>query len=126
MRTPPGKGNGKGKKGSPIDARQRALQEQEEKLRREMEQCQRLIEEAPKLAAEEERRRREELIQRASMSARRYEMRAIIPDKRYDVSIAPAMGRKRLRKEKQEGRLQFVVLCLVLAAVLFWLYIQLA
>ena len=43
---------------TPLDARQRAIQEQEAKLRAQMEKYQKLIEEAPKLAKERERARR--------------------------------------------------------------------
>lgn len=109
------------KPGSPLDAKQQALGEQEAQLREQMLRLQRLIEEAPKLAEEEERRRREELISRASQGASRWESPAVIPDKRYDSTLTQPR-RRSLKSEKAEVRRKFFVLCLVLAALALWVW----
>src|SRR5271168_2455816 len=91
-----------GKAGSPLDARRRSLAEEEAKLREQMEQNQKLIEDAPKIARERARQRREELITRATRTDARPGSRAALMDPRhqdYQATVAPAR-RLRLRAER--------------------------
>jgi hypothetical protein len=109
--------------GSPLDARKRALAEQQAKLQADMEAQKRLIEEAPKRAAEEKKRRREELIKRASRTDR-FNASGSLPDPRHPFHLQegkPLPARK-LRKHRRQGMWTFFVLCAVLLAVLFWVY----
>jgi len=100
---------------SPIDNKQKALAEQEEKLRRKMQELQQLIQDAPGVAKEAENRRRQDLVIRASQPSRRAESPNTLFDKRYDVSFAaPRRRGKSLRAEQQEQRLKALVLCVVL------------
>ena len=83
---------------TPLDVRQRAIHEQEAKLRAQMEKYQKLIEEAPKLAKERERARREEFITRAARTEHRYGSRAALPDNRYDLNVGVPTKQRRLRR----------------------------
>ena len=114
--------NGQG--GSPLDARQRSLAEEESKLREKMEQYQKLIEDAPKIALERARLRREELITRATRTDARPGTRAALIDRRtYDANVAVAsLPHRRMRAERRQGRLTFFILLMVFSAVIFWLY----
>lgn len=107
---------------TPIDARQRAIAEQEAMLKAQVQKYQKLIEEAPKLAKERERARREQFISRASRTESRPGSRVALPDRRYDINVgAPTRG-PRLRAERNRGRMTFFILLLLLAASFLWLY----
>lgn len=107
---------------TPLDAKQRAIQEQEAKLRAQMEKYQKLIEEAPKLAKERERARREQFITRAARTDQRFGSRAALPDRRYELSSGTPGKQKRLRAERNRGRNTFFVLLLILGAAVAYLY----
>jgi hypothetical protein len=108
---------------SPLDARQRSLAEEEAKLREKMEQYQKLIEDAPKIARERARMRREEIITRATRTEARPGNRAALIDRRfYEVNVAVPAQYKRLRAERRQGRLTFFMLFIVFIAVICWLY----
>src|SRR5258708_36873193 len=108
---------------SPLDARQRSLAEEEAKLREKLEQCQKLIEDAPKIARERARQRRDELITQATRTEARPGSRAALIDRRfYEANVAAPAQHRRLRAERRQGRLTFFVLLIVLGAVIFWLY----
>jgi hypothetical protein len=103
-------------KDSPIDSRQKALAEQEEKLRHKMQQLQQVIDDAPRVAEESEKRRRQEVSMRASQSSRRAESPNSLIVRRVEVSAAlPRTGKKRLRAEQQAARVKFIALCVILA-----------
>lgn len=109
---------------SPLDAKKREIAEQEAKNRAAMEQCKKLIEEAPQRAEKIARARREEVIARASRTDRRRESPAALPDRRHtlEVNAAPPARHKRLRAELRQGRLRFFLLLLLLIGVAYWLY----
>jgi hypothetical protein len=109
---------------SPIDSKQKALAEQEEKLRREMRELQQIIEEAPEVAREVEKRRRQDLVIRASQPIRPAESPNSLFDKRYDVTTTPRRPTKSLRAEKHEARLKFLMLCAVLIVCLMLIYVK--
>jgi hypothetical protein len=108
-------------KDSPIDSKQKALAEQEEKLRRRMQELQQMIEEAPRVAEEVQKRRRQELVIRAQPT-RRAESPNSLFDKRYDANVLPRRRTKSLRAERQEARLKFFALCALFAicVLLIW------
>ncbi len=110
---------------SPIGNKQKALAEQEEKLRRKMEELQRIIKDAPLIAEENEKRRKQDLVIRASGPSRRAESPGSLFDKRYDANVMSAprrRGNSRLRAEQQAARLKFYVLCIALAIGVLALY----
>ncbi len=109
---------------SPLDQKQKALAEQEVKLRREMERLQQMIEQAPRLAAAEEKRRRDEIVSRARESSRRVQPRGSLVDKRYDLHVGGKTRprRKALKAERREARLKFFGLLILLAGVLIYLF----
>lgn len=109
---------------SPLDAKRRALDEQQAKLQTEIARRKKLIEDAPKLAKEQERRRREEIVARASRTEGRHSTRGALHDPRfgYEVNVGAPAKVRRLKSERRQGMFTFFVLCLVLAGVLAWLY----
>ena len=112
---------------SPIGNRQKALAEQEEKLRRKMEELQQLIKDAPLLQKEAEQRRKQDLMIRASQPTRPAESPNSLFDKRYDLQVAPRRrARTSLRAEQRAARLKFFALCAVLLVALLMLYLKLA
>lgn len=112
---------------TPLDAKQRALLDQQEKLRVKMEKLQRMIQEAPQRAEAQEKIRREELLARSSQNSPRSRSRAL-EDKRHNATLAepfPAIRRQKrrpLRSEQRQARLIFFALLLGLALVLVWLW----
>jgi len=112
---------------SPLDARRRALAEQERKLQEEIARRERLIDEAPKIAREQEKRRREELVARASRTEARFGTHAALQDPRftYDAQIATVGPRRRLKRERHRGMFTFFVLLLTFAGIVAWIYFSL-
>jgi hypothetical protein len=112
---------------SPIGNKQKALAEQEEKLRLKMDELQRLIKDAPLIAEENEKRRRQDLVIRASGPTRRAESPNSLFDKRYDANVMAGprrRGKSRLRAEQQAARLKFFGLCALLLFALLMLYLK--
>lgn len=101
-------------KNSPIDTRQQALTEREAELRRQMQELQRLIADAPRAAEEAEKRRKQDLVIRAQPT-RRAESPNSLFDKRYDANVLPRRRAKSLRAERHEARLKFFALCILFA-----------
>ena len=107
-----------------LDKKARALAEQEEKLRIEIERRERLIKEAPQIALEQERLRREEIVKRASRVDAHSPSRAVIPDPRHHLPSKPGeipRGRK-MRVERRRGRFLFFILLCTFGAVVYWAY----
>ena len=112
---------------SPIGNKQKALAEQEEKLRRRMEELQQIIKDAPAMAKEAEKRRKQDLVIRASGPTRRAESPGSLFDKRYDANVMSAprrRGNSRLRAEQQAARLKFFGMCALLLFALLMLYLK--
>lgn len=108
---------------SPITNKQKALAEQEAKLREAMEQAQRVISDAPARKKEFEKRKKEDLVIRASQPTRRAESPGSLFDKRYDLVAAPTRRRtKSLRAERQAERMKFFALCALLTVALWALF----
>jgi len=104
--------------GTPLDRKQQALRETEEKLRKHKAELERLIHEAPRLREETARRRRDEFAHDPRLS------RTPMMDRHaYHVSSManPAFGQRRLRSEKRDGLWLFLFLIVVLASIVFWI-----
>lgn len=109
--------------GTPLTAKQRALLEEEQRVRAEMERCTELVKNAPERAEKIRREQREELLRRAATPTRGMGSSKII-DRRVALEAnvaAPSQG-KRLRAERRQGRLMFFVLLLTLAGAILYLY----
>ena len=107
--------------GSPVDQQQEELARRENELRDRMQQLQRMIEDAPRVAAETSRRQREELLARANESGSRLDASLSLRDRRWGDEQNDTRRRGALRKERREGRLIFLVLVIALALVVLWL-----
>jgi TolA-binding protein len=109
--------------GTPLTAKQQELSARENELREKMQQLEQMIQEAPRKAQEKMRQQQEELLLRAGDESRRLNVELGVRDMRHsDFDFRPGGGRRvALRKERREGRLIFLVLVMVLAAVVFWL-----
>lgn len=109
--------------GNPLTAQQRALLEEEQKVKAQMERCTKLVADAPQIAAELRRKRRDELIHRASMTNKGMGSAKII-DRRFglEANVAAPAQQKRTRAERRQGRLMFFVLLLTLAGSILYFY----
>ena len=104
---------------SPIHNRQKKLAEEQVRVKEKMQQLEQIIADAPRRAEEEGRRQREQLIARASQGARPSDTVGALNDKRYDAQaqVVPQTRRKGLRYHRRAARLQFFVLCVLLAVL---------
>ncbi|MEA3212171.1 MAG: hypothetical protein QOE70_5228 [Chthoniobacter sp.] len=114
--------------GTPLDNKQRVLEEQEQMLREKVEKYQKLIEDAPKIAADRAREAREELLRRAASTDKRRGSVAALTDRRFglEANVAAPAQQRRMRAERRQGRLTFFVLLLALAAAICYLYYTVA
>jgi hypothetical protein len=110
---------------SPVDQQQEELARRENELRDKMQQLQRMIEEAPRVAAETSKRQREELLARANQSGGRLDASLSLRDRRWGDEQSSTRRRGALRKERREGRIIFLVLVIALVVVVFWLMTRL-
>lgn len=106
---------------TPIDQKQEQLARQESELRNKVQELERLIADAPRAAEETARRQREELLMRANEGGNRLDVSIGLQDKRYGDEIGSSRRRGSLRKERQEGRIIFLVLVVALAILVIWL-----
>ena len=90
-------------------------------MREKMEQLERMIAEAPKVAEEITRQQREELIIRASEEPRRLDVSLALHDKRFGDDGRQMAPRRALRKERRDGRLVFLLLIIALVIAVIWL-----
>ena len=106
---------------TPLNQKQLELARLEENLRKQMDDLQRMIEEAPRVAAEKSRRRREELLQRANEGRERLDVSIALQDKRFSEGNWQSRRPRSLRKQRSEGRLIFLVLVIALAVAVIWI-----
>jgi septal ring factor EnvC (AmiA/AmiB activator) len=106
---------------TPIDQKQQELTQEESALRNQVEKLERMIADAPRVAEETSRRQREELLMRANQGGNRLDVSIALQDKRYGDDRGGTKRRGSLRKERQEGRIVFIVLVVALATVVGWL-----
>jgi exonuclease VII large subunit len=103
---------------TPLDRKQEALREKEEQLKQAAEQLQKLISEAPRLREEQTRRRRAHLASDTRLS------KGALVDIRYNTTttVNSALGSRRLRSEKRDGKFLFIVLSLILLVASIWVF----
>ena len=106
---------------TPLDQKQQELARLEANLRKQMDDLQRMIEEAPRVAEEKTRREREELFERASSGGRRLDVSMALNDKRYSEFGRETRRPRSLRKQRSEGRLLFLVLVIALSIAIIWI-----
>ncbi len=106
---------------TPLNQKQEELARREDELRDKMQQLERMIAEAPRVAEETQRRQREELMSRASEGGSRFGVSIALQDKRFGDRGGNSGRRVSLRKERREGRFVFLLLVIALAAAVMWL-----
>src|SRR3954464_7167870 len=106
---------------STLDQTKQALARQESELREKMEQLERMIAEAPRVAEELTRQQREELLTRAGEERGRLDVSLALHDKRFGDDGGPVLPRRALRKERRDGRIIFLLLVIALMAAVIWL-----
>ena len=106
---------------TPLGQKQRELAQEELDLRSKMEKLERMIADAPRAAEETARRQREELLIRANEGGNRLDVSIALQDKRYGDESRGTKQRGSLRKERQQGRIVFLILLVALAITLIWL-----
>ena len=114
---------------SPIKAKREELAKQEADLRRQMEDLEQIIADAPKLAEAELERRRQEQIERAATRRGPLDSPDILEDVRHEGELFSERRRRPRRAQRRAARLRLVVLVLTvltLVALVVFLGIQLA
>lgn len=107
---------------SPLTAKQRALHEEEQKVKAQMERYSKFVEDAPERAAKMQRDQRDELLRRAATMHTGGGSTRVI-DRRFELEATVAAPvQRRMRAERRQGRLMFFVLLLALAGAIFYLY----
>lgn len=113
------------KKSTALDAKQKELLEQEQKLRDQFERLQSMIAEAPKKREAIERTRREEIIHRNGPYLDRFDTDMAISRKRYNADTASRRPRRRMLKaERFEAQIKFLALCILLTLIVLFIYIK--
>lgn len=106
-----------------LDAKQEALLQEQERLRRKMQRLERMLEEAPRLQEQVRKQRREQFVSRPMRASDRVDA-PILSDKRYNVSASMSQPRRRraMRAEQRQARLTFFGLFCGLLLLLVWVY----
>jgi hypothetical protein len=104
-----------------LDQTKQELARQESELRDKMEQLERMIQEAPRVAEELTRQQREELLLRAGEERRSLDVSLSLHDKRYGDDSVAMTRRRPLRKERRDGRIVFLLLVIALIGAVIWL-----
>lgn len=109
---------------SPLEAQKRALAAEEEKLKAEIEQKTRRLEELPRIAEKNAKQRREEIVRRASRTEARFGGPGALLDPRhaFEANVGAVVRERKLRKHRRQGMWTFFVLCAIFVGVLFWVY----
>lgn len=113
-RTTPSKGS------SPINTRQRQLADEEARLKKQVADLQREIEEAPQRRQQQLRVQRDELL-RSYEQRRGTDFFSSIPDKRHTLNAhTAALPRRRRKGEQKAAQLQFLALIVILILAFFF------
>lgn len=113
---------------SPISARQQELAKKEADLRRQMEDLERLIADAPKMAEAELERQKQERIARASTKRSPFDAPDVLQDSRHGEDLFSDRPRRPRRAERRAARTRLLVMCLAVitaSALVVFLVIQL-
>jgi hypothetical protein len=106
---------------SSLDQTKEELARLESELRDKMEQLERMIADAPRVAEELTRQQRDELITRAGEERSRLDVSLALHDKRYGDDGRTGSPRRAMRKERRDGRIVFLLLVIALMGVVIWL-----
>lgn len=106
---------------SSLDQTKEELARLESELRDKMEQLERMIADAPRVAEELTRQQREELITRAGEERSRLDVSLALHDKRYGDDGRTGSPRRAMRKERRDGRIVFLLLVIALMGAVIWL-----
>ena len=106
---------------STLDQTKQELARQESELREKMEQLERMIAEAPRVAEEITRQQREELLIRAGEERSRLDVSLALHDKRFGDDGRSLSRPRALRKERRDGRIVFLLLVIALMIAVIWL-----
>ena len=113
--------------GSPIKAKRDELAKQEADLRRQMEDLEQLIAEAPKIAEAELERQRQEQIARASTRRSPLDSPDILEDVRHEGELFTERRSRPRRAQRRAARMRLLILVLtvvILAGLVIFLAIQ--
>jgi Flp pilus assembly protein TadB len=113
---------------SPLTEKQRELAEQEADLRRQMDDLERLIAQAPKRADEERERQRQIRVLRATTKRSPFDAPDILEDHRHAEDVFEERPRRPRRAQRRAARMRLVIvglLVLALASVVIWLLLWL-
>jgi anti-sigma factor RsiW len=97
---------------SPLSARQQELAKQEAEVRRQMEDLERLIADAPRIAEAEQERQRQERIARASTKRSPLDAPDVLQDSRHGEDLFSERPRRPRRAERRAARTRLLVMCL--------------
>ena len=109
------------KSASTLDQTKQELARQESELRDKMEELEKMIAEAPRVAEELNRQQREELLIRATEERSRLDVSLALHDKRFGDDGRALAPRRALRKERRDGRIVFLLLVIALMIAVVWL-----
>jgi hypothetical protein len=113
---------------SPIEAKRDQLAKQEADLRRQMEDLEQIIADAPKQAEAELERRRQEQIVRASTRRSPLDSPDILEDVRHEEDLFSDRRRRPRRAQRRAARMRLLTMVLtvvILATIVIFLAIQL-
>jgi hypothetical protein len=114
--------------GSPINAKRDELAKQEADLRRQMEDLEQLISEAPKIAEAELERKRQEQMARASTRRSPLDSPDILEDVRHEGELFTERRHRPRRAQRRAARMRLLILVLtvvILAGLVIFLAIHL-
>jgi hypothetical protein len=106
---------------SALRRRQEEIEKREADLREKLDELERSIAAAPRVAEETARRQREELHMRAKTGGNRLDVSFSLQDRRLGDDDGSTRRRRPLRKQRREGRIAFLLLVAALAAAVIWL-----
>jgi hypothetical protein len=113
--------------GSPIKAKRDELAKQEADLRRQMDDLEQIIAEAPKIAEAELERKRQEQIERASTRRSPLDSPDILEDVRHEGELFSERRSRPRRAQRRAARIRLLILVLtvvILAGLVIFLAIQ--
>jgi len=113
---------------TPIDSQKEQLAQQEEALRQQMAELEKVIADAPKLAEERLERERQERIARASVRRSPFDSPDVLEDVRHESNVLIDRPPRPRRAQRRAARLRLVTLVvavLVATSVVVYLVMQL-
>jgi hypothetical protein len=109
---------------TPLDEQRKKLEQEQQRLRRELANAEKFVSEAPKMKQRAEKRRRDELVTRASRTEARRGGPGMLLDPRhsFEANVGAMVRTRKLRREKTQGMWTFFLLIAVFVGVVYWIY----